>query len=180
MQPVSFGWLHSVFGANSHKNQQKADMNLVHRCLPGRNQECSSKVWREWKNGRRYLKITRTAFAWTWGALILLSVIDTAMIFYAAHTKLESLEDYLKRWSSVSINHRVSGRGHGKVVRLAAISFLISSKKTQCKEPHLMEEVQRLPKGLKFWATYPFHIAYFVMGTSTILWLYGKYSGLFN
>lgn len=127
------------------------------------------------------MEVTRTAFAWTWGALILLSVIDTAMIFYAVHTKLESLEGYFKQWRSISINHLVLGGGlHGKVVRLAAISFLISSKKIQSQEPDLMEDVQRLPKGLKFWATYPFHIAYFVTGTTIALWLYGKYSGLFD
>lgn len=122
-----------------------------------------------------------TAFAWTWGALILLSVIDTAMIFYAAQTKLESLEDYFKQWRSISIDQTVMGVGlHGKVFQLAAISFLISSKKNHHKEPSLKEAVQQLPKGLKFLATYPFHIAYFVTGTSTTLWLYGKYSGLFS
>lgn len=125
------------------------------------------------------MELTRTTLAWVWGALILLSLFDVAIIFYAAHTKLEALEKHFKRLDSICINRLTWGKGHhGRIFRLAAISALISSKKIQRQEPLSVEEVKRLPKRLKRWAAYPFHIAYFVTGAVVVLWLYGKYTGL--
>jgi hypothetical protein len=122
------------------------------------------------------MEITRIAFTFAWGLLILIGSINIAMIFYAVQKKLEPLERHFERWDSAPIYNGESF--NGKIIRLAAISVLISSKKNQNQDPTLKMKIQCLPKELRFWAMYPFHIAYFVSSTSIALWLYGKYSGL--
>lgn len=125
------------------------------------------------------MDVTRALFTGAWGAVIVMGAINVAMIFYAVNKKLQPLEEHFKQWRSPSIDEIfVDGGLYGKIVQLSVISVLISSKKNQNKEPSLNEAVQSLPKSLRFWATCPFHVAYFVTGASISLWLYGKYSGL--
>lgn len=125
------------------------------------------------------MDVIHALFAWVWAAVILLGMIDTAMILYAVNKMLEPLESHFKQQLYISKHYDVSGGGlYGKIIQLAVISALISSRKNQNEQPLLKETVQGLSSKLRFWATYPFYIAYFVTGASISLWLYGKYSGL--
>ncbi|WP_426206465.1 hypothetical protein [Pseudomonas sp. TWP3-1] len=124
------------------------------------------------------MEITSTLFAWGCGALILLALINCAMIFYAVYTKLDALENHFDEWLHLTMYSRSSGGSfHWRSLRMAEVSRLITSKSIQRQEPLLIDAVQRLPKGLKFWATRPFHVGYFVFGGTTVLWHYGKYRG---
>ncbi|WP_426236418.1 hypothetical protein [Pseudomonas sp. TWP3-2] len=124
------------------------------------------------------MEITSTVFAWGCGALILLAIINCAMILYAVYTKLDALENHFDEWLHLTTDWRSSGGSFNwRALRMAEVSRLITSKSIQRQEPLLIDAVQRLPKGLKFWATRPFHVGYFVFGGSTVLWHYGKYRG---
>ncbi|PYC22232.1 hypothetical protein DMX02_09985 [Pseudomonas jessenii] len=125
------------------------------------------------------IEVDGTVYAWAWGALILLGVINCAMIFYAVYTKLDALEKHFAEWLYLSMDCGSSGGSfHWRAHRMAAVSRLITSKSIQRQEPLLIDAVQRLPRGLRFWATSPFHVGYFVCGATWVLWLYGKYRGL--
>ena len=124
------------------------------------------------------MEITSTVFAWACGAQIMMGVINCAMIFYAVYTKLDALEKHFDEWLYLSMDCGSSGGSfYSRTQRMAAVSRLITSKSVQRQEPLLIEAVQRLPRGLRFWATSPFHVGYFVCGASWVLWLYGKYRG---
>ncbi|WP_426206458.1 hypothetical protein [Pseudomonas sp. TWP3-1] len=124
------------------------------------------------------IEITSTFYAWAWGVLIVMALINCAMIFYAVYTKLEALESHFDEWLDLITDWRSSGGSfHWRSLRMAEVSRLITSKSIHRQEPLLIDAVQRLPKGLKFWATRPFHVGYFVFGGTTVLWHYGKYRG---
>lgn len=124
------------------------------------------------------IDVDGTVYAWAWGALILLGVINCAMIFYAVYTKLDALEKHFDEWLYLSMDCGSSGGSfYSRTQRMTAVSRLISSKSIQRQEPLLIDAVERLPRGLKFWATSPFHVGYFVCGGTSLLWLYGKYRG---
>lgn len=124
------------------------------------------------------MEITSTVFAWACGAQIMMGVINCAMIFYAVYTKLDALEKHFDEWLYLSIYCGSSGGSfYSRTQRMTAVSRLITSKSIQRQEPLLIDAVQRLPRGLRFWATSPFHVGYFVCGASWAVWLYGKYRG---
>ncbi|MBY8934373.1 MULTISPECIES: hypothetical protein [Pseudomonas] len=124
------------------------------------------------------MEITSTVFAWACGAQIMMGVINCAMIFYAVYTKLDALEKHFDEWLYLSIYCGSSGGSfYSRTQRMTAVSRLITSKSIQRQEPLLIDAVQRLPRGLRFWATSPFHVGYLVCGTSWAVWLYGKYRG---
>ncbi|WP_085710161.1 MULTISPECIES: hypothetical protein [unclassified Pseudomonas] len=124
------------------------------------------------------IEVTSTVYALAWGVLILLAVINCAMIFYAVYTKLEALENHFDEWLYLSTDWRSSGGSfHWRTLRMTEVSRLITSKSIQRQAPLLIDAVERLPRGLRFWATCPFHVGYFVCGGTTLLWLYGKYRG---
>jgi len=124
------------------------------------------------------MEITGTVFAWACGAQIVMGVINCAMIFYAVYTKLDALEKHFDEWLYLSMDCGSSGGSfYSRTHRMAAVSRLITSKSIQRQEPLLIDAVQRLPRGLRFWATSPFHVGYFVWGGSWVVWLYGKYRG---
>jgi len=124
------------------------------------------------------MEITSTVFAWACGVQILMGVINCAMIFYAVYTKLDALEKHFAEWLYLSMDCGSSGGSfYSRTQRMTAVSRLITSKSIQRQEPLLIETVQRLSRGLRFWATSPFHVGYFVCGGTSLLWLYGKYRG---
>jgi hypothetical protein len=124
------------------------------------------------------MEITSTVFAWACGAQIMMGVINCAMIFYAVYTKLDALEKHFDEWLYLSMDCGSSGGSfYSRTQRMAAVSRLITSKSIQRQEPLLIDAVQCLPRGLRFWATSPFHVGYFVWGGSWVVWLYGKYRG---
>lgn len=124
------------------------------------------------------MEITQSAFAWAFGALILLGIINCAMIFYAVYTKLDALENHFDEWLYLTTDWRSSGGSfHWRTLRMTEVSRLITSKSIQRQEPLLIDAVERLPRGLRFWATRPFHVGYFVCGGTAVLWHYGKYRG---
>lgn len=124
------------------------------------------------------MEITSTVFAWACGAQIMMGVINCAMIFYAVYTKLDALEKHFAEWLYLSMDCGSSGGSfYSRTQRMTAVSRLITSKSIQRQEPLLIDAVQRLPRGLRFWATSPFHVGYFVWGGSWVVWLYGKYRG---
>ncbi|WP_338802195.1 hypothetical protein V9L13_08600 [Pseudomonas sp. RSB 5.4] len=124
------------------------------------------------------MEITEIIFAWACGALLLLGVINCAMIFYAVYTKLDALEKHFDEWLYLSMDCGSSGGSfYSRTQRMTAVSQLITSKSIQRQEPLLIDAVQRLPSGLRFWATSPFHVSYVVCGASWVIWLYGKYKG---
>ncbi|MCX4216293.1 MULTISPECIES: hypothetical protein [unclassified Pseudomonas] len=124
------------------------------------------------------IEVNSTVYALAWGVLILLAVINCAMIFYAVYTKLEALENHFDEWLYLTTDWRSSGGSfHWRSRRMAEVSRLITSKSIQRQEPLLIDAVQQLPRGLRFWATCPFHVGYFVCGGTSLLWLYGKYRG---
>jgi hypothetical protein len=124
------------------------------------------------------MEITSTVFAWACGAQIVMGVINCAMIFYAVYTKLDALEKHFDEWLYLSMDCGSSGGSfYSRTQRMAAVSRLITSKSIQRQEPLLIDAVQCLPRGLRFWATSPFHVGYFVCGASWVVWLFGKYSG---
>jgi hypothetical protein len=124
------------------------------------------------------MEITSTVFALACGAQIMMGVINCAMIFYAVYTKLDALEKHFDEWLYLSMDCGSSGGSfYSRTQRMTAVSRLITSKSIQRQEPLLIDAVQRLPRGLRFWATSPFHVGYFVCGGTSLLWLYGKYRG---
>lgn len=124
------------------------------------------------------MEITSTVFAWACGAQIVMGVINCAMIFYAVYTKLDALEKHFDEWLYLSMDCGSSGGSfYSRTQRMTAVSRLITSKSIQRQEPLLIDAVQRLPRGLRFSATSPFHVGYFVWGGSWVVWLYGKYRG---
>jgi hypothetical protein len=124
------------------------------------------------------MEITSTVFALACGVQIMMGVINCAMIFYAVYTKLDALEKHFDEWLYLSMDCGSSGGSfYSRTQRMAAVSRLITSKSVQRQEPLLIDAVQRLPRGLRFWATSPFHVGYFVWGGSCVVWLYGKYRG---
>ncbi|WP_339431653.1 hypothetical protein [Pseudomonas sp. EA_65y_Pfl2_P78] len=105
------------------------------------------------------MEMTRTLFTWAWGAVILIGVIDAAMIVYVANKRLAPPpEEHFKRWLSISMDHPIlEKRFHAKVVELATISVLISSKKNQSIDPSLKEgkHSEYLPETSKLYLLIP-------------------------